>query len=161
MLSNPENVSRIRSADEYREGIDLDIYAPAFADVGLSAKFAGTDIDGIFGTIGWQDAHGMWERDGHILIQEHKRSMPRSYESSGQFQALAALARVNPKLLFVIVTVGPFDSPAGQQWHHILAGGVLGQPSLCTEDVETWPHRRWIRMVNRKRVEARKITRAL
>lgn len=152
-LTDPSTVRRIKDPDAYlREQPDLDVYAAAFADMGLSPKFAGTDVDAFF-SVFMQPLHGMWERAGRILIQEHKRHVSRPDPTGGQFRALAELSKINPEKLNVIITFGPVAAPHEQQWSHLLPGSgfsgphVTWPPQPFTADVEKWPHRRWLRLV--------------
>lgn len=146
MLSNPEAVPRIRSVSRYRDQPNLDIYAPAFVGVGISNRFAGTDIDGFFGIMLQQPMHGMWERNGFVLIQEHKKHSPEDLDkASGQFRALSAFANIDSERICVIFTFGPTDQPAQQRWFRLFARGRTSQIQQCTDDPETWPHRQWIK----------------
>jgi hypothetical protein len=148
VLNKPEGVSRIRDAESYREQPDLDIYAPAFEGVGLSKKFAGTDIDGIFGAVLRQSGHGLWERAGRLLVQEHKKCEASLISvTGGQHRALAGLAAIDPVKLRVIYTFGPVDQPSMQRWAHVNPNGSIGKLQDFTDDVENWPHRRWIKRV--------------
>lgn len=158
-LSDPGAVKRIRDPDAYmREQPDLDVYAAAFDGMGLSPRFAGTDVD-MFFSLFMQPLHGLWERSGRILIQEHKRTLTTIDPTGGQFRALAVLASINPDRLNVIITFGPVDVPSEQFWSHLSPGSDFRPPSVTpakpfTQDVEQWPHRRWLRLVMNKPVTA-------
>lgn len=159
-LRNPASVARIYDPAAYlREQVDLDVYAPAFEGMGLSARFAGTDVDACF-TVLPQPIHGMWERAGRILIQEHKvREVPFD-PTNGQHRALAVLAALNRDRLHVIITFGPINRPADQTWSHLVSGNDFmpthfSAPRPFGVDVEQWPHRRWLRLVTGQRLQAR------
>lgn len=154
MLNNPGAVTRIRNVSSYRDQPDLDIYAPAFAGVGISNRFAGTDIDGFFGIMVQQHLHGMWERNGHVLIQEHKKHQPEELDkSSGQYRALSAFAKISDRIC-VVFTFGPTDNPSLQRWFRLFQNGRTSAIQQCTEDPETWPHRQWIKKVLGREVDA-------
>jgi hypothetical protein len=146
VLTDPGSVSRIRSVSAYRDQPDLDVYNAAFNGMVPSRRFAGTDIDGFSALVYQQPLHGLWERNGYFLIQEHKKHAPSELETtSGQFKALAAIADVAPDRIFVVFTYGPARSPELQQWQRLWPGGQLGALQVCTSDPETWAHRHWIR----------------
>ena len=138
-----QRVARISNPGAYAAQVDLDLYRPCFDGLGLSPKFAGTDIDAVF----FRPTGGMWERRGQILIQEHKaHPSDRMDWTSGQSQALIALGQ--KRGVSVIVTFGDPENPAGHEWAHACD---KRNTRRCTEDVETWPHRLWLRNVEGNR----------
>jgi hypothetical protein len=148
VLSNPEDVERIVNARSYKEQPNLDIYAAAFRGVGLSNAFAGTDVDGFFGLMLQQPVHGAWERNGYVLIQEHKKHQPETLKrDSGQVRALAAFANISEDRICVVFTFGNVTTPVGQKWQRLFSGGRWSAVQTCTEDPETWPHRQWLRKI--------------
>lgn len=152
-LERPEDVGRIRSADAYRDQPDLDLYREAFVGVGLSEKFAGSDIDGIFGAFVRHTGHGLWERRGFVLIQEHKRRDPDGLdEHSGQLRALRALRGATAYLgrfprITVLVTFGDTKDPRAQRYRWLRPEGLTAPSLPFTDDIEQWPHRIWIQAV--------------
>jgi len=150
VLSNPEAVGRIAWPETYKNSQpDLDVYRPAFEGLNLHPKFAGTDLDGLFSIAidAEQPEGGLWERNGCVLIQEHKTS-PSTTKSRGQFRALLELAKISPDRLHVIFTYGPPNTPTEQTWQFLNPNGILSPEEAFTADIEKWPHRRWIKKAN-------------
>lgn len=152
------NPSRIRSLANYqRNQIDLDIYARAWDGIGLHPKFGGCDVDGLFSLDGPIElSGGFWERKGHVLLQEHKSTEDAYFGGPrGQQRLLQALVDMGQELdgrIAVLVTWGPLDTAVGQGWRWLRPGWSTNPPRtsparVCTADVETWPHRQWIRAV--------------
>lgn len=140
-------IGRIRNPGAYADGQpDLDVFRPCF-DGFTSPLFAGSDVDGAF--VFWPP-HGLWERRGHILVQEHKAA-PASWEHcKGQRYALESLARVAPfkigcpRSLTVIVTYGEPNNPDRFEW---LWRGWSRIETCDLEKPDSMPHRRWIQVV--------------
>jgi hypothetical protein len=141
-------IGRIRNPEAYAEGQpDLDVFRSCF-DGFVSPLFAGSDVDGLF--VCWPP-HGLWERRGHVLVQEHKAAQESWARSMGQWWALSALARIAPfkpgadRSLTVVVTYGDPNSPGHFEWVQPNGQRRLEECSLAQPD--TMPHRRWIKAI--------------
>lgn len=141
---------RIRNVDSYRDGQpDLDVYNGCF-DGYASAKFCGSDLDGLF--VAGLAVHGVWERSGYFLVLEHK-AHPKSW-SHGQWLALNALSELNPRRLLVVVTYGEepnrphaYQSLPLHGWQEGPCAEFWPLIPIDWADVESLPLRRWIRSV--------------
>ena len=159
-------IARIRNPQAYADGQpDLDVFRPCF-DGFTSFRFTGSDIDGIF--VECWAGHGLWERYGNVLIQEHKRCPGSWAGARGQWLALNTLAMIaRPRAgkttyrsLSVVVTYGDPNSPTAWQslpakgWRCASTGNHFEAMPLriCSlDDVESLPHRKWIRWVSATR----------
>jgi len=151
-------LAHIRSVESFLSSApDLSAYQSCF-DGFASSRFTGTDLDGIF-VASWA-GHGMWERGGYSLIQEHK-SCPEALASSrGQWMALNSLASIPTKArLSVIVTFGDPDAPSAWKrlpvadWRRLRSRddfAAMQVWAIKLHDIETWPHRQWIRWVSKR-----------
>ena len=154
--------ARIRNREAYAAGQpDLDVFNKCFEGF-TSPKFCGTDVDGTW-SYSWAP-HGLWERRGHFLIQEHKQSRRTWIGCYGQWLALNMLGefgkharkRGTPGSLFVVATYGENpDQPTHFHWLPVRKEwrrwrtendfATIPARRITADDIETWPHRAWIR----------------
>lgn len=154
---------RIRNLAAYRAGQpDLDVFKKCFEGY-TSPRFCGSDIDAMY----WAP-HGLWERCGHILVQEHKTA-PASWSGShGQWYALNSLAEIGQELrpigsthsLVVLVTYGEANNPDRYHWLPVHAWGRFAaresfdrmKLTACSlSNINSMPHRIWISAISKKR----------
>jgi hypothetical protein len=162
-MSDEEVPGRIRSLTAYRAGQpDLDVFKPCFQGY-VSPRFCGSDIDAMYFA-----PHGLWERNAHILIQEHKQSPGSWVKSMGQWWALNQLAECGQRLIAtgsdygiaVVVTYGDSRNPTTYNWLPVYCWASLkGEHQFskiktrqCSiKNVNTMPHRQWIAAISKKR----------
>lgn len=147
-LAHPERVARIRDADAAFEGRPVGVEVRLSRSVRVPASFAGSDIDGLYF---YSPIHGLWERRGHVLIQEHKTCRPEEYDpTSGQAIALRCLAELSDRL-DVAITFGPPNDPTQQSYITLGRGGRGRVARRHGDDPSTWLHARWLEYVRERR----------